>query len=270
MEITKEQWAIAGTVGIIVVFLGWMYFSKAPLPTPSTTSSSIASSTVPAATSSASSTVPAVSSRPVTVLSPFPINTNDTIVSWNFKGAYTDNTTLINQANADSSRLTSLLGKGQYDNYDLYIGIGNDANLIGNGKGAYNAYNHSIAIYPNKGLAYVNLAHLMDELGAYHTAVDAYAKAVAVEPTVLEYHLEQLDYLTRQFPKDTALVLAAFTVANKQFGDSASILAIEAQWFESQGRYADAVKAWQTVEALSPANRTAAISAQIARDIAKE
>ncbi len=177
---------------------------------------------------------------------------------------------LINQANADSGRLTSLLGKGQYDNYDLYIGIGDDANLIGNGKGAYNAYDHSIAIYPDKGLAYVNLAHLMDELGAYHTAIDAYAKAVAVEPTVLEYRLDQLDYLTQQFPKDNVLVLAAFAAANKQFGDSASILAIEAQWLESQGRYADAVKVWQTVEALSPASRAGAISAQIARDTAKE
>lgn len=251
---------------IIIVAAIWFYHMKMRAQVPQSVPSSLAATS----TSVVSTTTPSEKKVNVASVGPFPINKADTIVSWDFKGAYTGNATLISQANADSNHLNSLLGKGQYDNYDLYIGIGNDANLIGDGKGAYNAYNHAIAIYPDKGLAYVNLAHLMDELGAYQTAVDAYAKAVAVEPTVLEYHLEQLNYLTQQFPKDNTLLLAAFTAASKQFGDSAAILSIEAQWLESLGRYADAVKAWQTVEALSPPDRASAINAQIARDTAKE
>ncbi len=255
-------------VGLVIIAVAILLsHAKTPAPIPS---SVVSPGLVATSTSVVSTTTPSEKKTNVTNIGPFPINTADTIVSWNFKGAYTGNATLSNQYNADASHLKSLLGKGQYDNYDLYIGIGNDANLVGDGKGAYDAYNHAIAIYPNKGLAYVNLAHLMDELGAYQTAVDAYAKAVAVEPAVLEYHLEQLYYLTHQFPKNNALLLAAFTAASKQFGDSAAILSIEAQWLESLGRYADAVKAWQTVEALSPADRASAINAQIARDTAKE
>ncbi|MBU6490798.1 hypothetical protein KGQ25_01370 [Patescibacteria group bacterium] len=200
----------------------------------------------------------------------FPINSADAISSWSFKGAYTGNDALVAQANADIAKLTGLLGKGQYDDYDLYLGIGNDNNLLGNGTGAYENYDQSIHIHPDKGLAYVNLAHLMDELGAYHTAVDAYAKAVAVEPSVLEYHIERLAYLTRQFPKDNALILAALTDASKQFGDTPSILAIEAQWLTGQGRYADAIKAWETVKMLSPKDRQASIDAEIARLKAKQ
>ena len=204
------------------------------------------------------------------VVPAFPINASDTIASWNFQGAYTGNSALVDQANADMAHLTSLLGKGQYDDYDLYVGIANDYNLLGNGKAAYDAYDKAVHIHTDKGLAYVDLGHLFDELGAYNTAADAYAKAVHVEPAVLEYHVERLTFLTRAFPNDTAMIQAALKDASDQFGDTAAILAIEAEWLEGQGRYADAVKAWQTVKMLSPASSAAAINAQIARDTAKE
>ena len=232
MQMLKKYWIIAALIGIAVVAGAaagvWYYRAKTSIPA-------------------------------------FPINAADTISSWTFKGAYTGNATLVAQANADIVHLKGLLGKGQYDNYDLYIGIGNDDNLLGNGSGAYENYDRAIAIYPNQGLAYANLAHLMDELGAYHTAADAYAKAVAVQPSVLEYQTERLAYLTRQFPTDNALILAALTDASNQFGDTPSILAIEAQWLTGQGRYADAIKAWETVKMLSPKDRQAAIDAEIAR-----
>ena len=161
-----------------------------------TTSTAVAaSSTVVASSTSAS-------------IGSFPINPADAIASWNFKGAYTGNGTLISHANADIVHLTGLIGKGQYDDYDLYLGIGNDNDLIGDGKGAYENYNRSISIHPNKGLAYDNLGHLMDELGAYHTAADAYAKAVAVEPSVKQYRDAQLNFLKWRFPSEAASLKA--------------------------------------------------------------
>ncbi|MHB1769642.1 MAG: hypothetical protein ACYCPH_01005 [Minisyncoccota bacterium] len=246
MQMLKKHWIIATGIGIAIVAgaAAGVWYDTAKTNIPVTTA------------------IP-------TAISAFPINPADTIASWTFKGAYTGNATLMQNANTDLTHLKGLLGKGQYDNYDLYIGIGNDDNLMGNGSGAYKNYNRAIALYPNQGLAYTNLAHLMDELGAYHTAADAYGKAVAVQPSVLEYHLERLAFLTRQFPKDNALILAAFTDASKQFGDTPSVLAIEAQWLTGQGRYADAIKAWETVKMLSPQDRQAAIDAEIARLKAK-
>jgi cytochrome c-type biogenesis protein CcmH/NrfG len=109
----------------------------------------------------------------------------------------------------------------------------------------------------------------MDGLGAYHTAADAYAKAVAVEPTVAEYRVDQLTFLTRQFPKDTALVSAAFASATTHLSRNASVYSLEAQWLTGEGRYADAIKAWQTVKTLSPGSDSTAIDTEIARLQAK-
>lgn len=200
---------------------------------------------------------------------PFPINASDRLSSWSFKGAYTGNQALTDQANADIAHLTGLLGKGQYDDYDLHIGLGNDYTLLGNGQAAYDEYDRAIAIHPDKGLAYVNLASLMGQLGAKYTAADAYAKATAVEPSVLEYHLERLDYLTKTFPSDNARVLAAFTDVSKVFGDVAQVLVIEAEWLEGQHRYADAIKALERAKLISGNRDTSAIDAQITRDKAK-
>ncbi|HQT82752.1 MAG TPA: hypothetical protein PLW99_01215 [Candidatus Paceibacterota bacterium] len=269
MQVTKRSWMAAGIGFVVAVlaFLAWSHRAQAPVVTPpgSALDLNLASSTESA------STPTTVTVEPVTqpVVRPFPINPADTIASWSFAGTDTGNATLTAQANADIAKLTGLIGKGQYDEYDLYNGIANDYGALGNGKEAYQYYNRSIAIHPNKGLAYSNLGHLMDGLGAYHTAADAYAKAVAVEPTVAEYRVDQLTFLTRQFPKDTALVTAAFAGATARLGQNASIYSLEAQWLTGQGRYADAVTAWKTVKTLSPGSDSTAIDAEIARLQAK-
>ena len=236
--VTKKHW-IAGGVGVVlavVVALGVWYFVAHR--TPSATH--------------------------------FPINPADTISSWTFKVAYDGNATLVAETEADEAKLKSELKKGDYPDYTLYIGIGNDATLLGDGKGAYDAYGEAIALYPNQGLSYLNLAHTMDLMGAYHTAADAYAKAVHVEPGSLTYQTERLNFLVRQFPDDTPAIQAALKDASDQFGDTAAILSIEAQWLEGQGKYAAAVTAWETALKLSPTDRQAAIQAQINRDKAKE
>jgi tetratricopeptide (TPR) repeat protein len=233
MILSKKQWLMFAGVALIVVAAGATWYQMRPLPG-------------------------------------FPINPKDSIRSWTFKGAYTGNDTLITQANADMAHLVSLMGKGEFDDYDLYIGIGNDYNLEGNGKAAYDAYNRAITIHTDKGLAYANLGHLMDEIGAPYTAADAYAAAVKAEPGQLEYHIDRVTYLTRQFPEDQTQLLAAFTDASAQFGDTAPILAIEARWLTGLGRYADAIAAWQRAKLLSPGKDTTAIDTEIARLKAKQ
>jgi len=263
MPISRTQWTAAGIGFIVAVLAGWWYSSqKVPVVTPTTP-------TIASSTSVTSTTTPSIPSN-VTAAQPFPINARDTIISWNFKGAYTGNETLIAQANADIVHLKNLMGKGEYDDYDLYNGIANDKNLMGDGTSAYQNYNRAIAIHPKKGLVYANLGHLMDELGAYYTAADAYEKATTVEPGVLEYYIERLNYLTRQFATDTARITVALTDVSKQFGDTAQILSIEARWLTEMKRYTDAIKAWETVKTLSPGKDMTAIDAEIARLKAKQ
>ncbi len=258
MSITKKQWLAGGIGFIIAVSIGILKYEQVKTPATPGTGDTTATTTLPitAATSTTSASA---------YTGPFPINAADAIVLGSFKGAYVGNEALTAQANADIAHLNGLMGKGQYDDYDLYNGLANDYSLLGDGKAAYQNYNRAIAIHPKKGLAYVNLAHLMDILGARYTAADAYAKATTIEAGMLEYHIERLDYLTRVFPTDNVRITAAFTAVSTQFGDTAPILAIEAKWLTEQGRYADAVKAWETVKMLSPGKDTTSIDIEIAR-----
>ncbi|MFZ2167622.1 MAG: hypothetical protein WAV50_01990 [Minisyncoccia bacterium] len=263
MQISNTQWVgvVAGVAAALLV-TGIIWFIPTKVEAPSSTSTS----TPPV---SATSTAPGTPAK-VIYTGPFPVNSGETISSWTFKGSYADSDILIAQAKKDIAFLTDLLGKGKYDDYDLYNGRANDYTYLGDGTAAYKDYDRAIQIHPEKGIAYVNLANLMVELRAYRTAADAYARAVAVEPGMLQYHVQRLTYLTGQFPTDNARILEALTAVSKQFGDTSDILSIEAQWLAGQKRYADAIKAWQTVKMLSPANRAAAIDAEIARLQAKQ
>jgi len=278
---TKRQWLIIGEVILaVVIIVLWSIELMSPAPkslstlatATSTSISTLATSTIATSTKIYTNKNISKTKRNLSVvkIKLFPINKLDKITSWSFKGAYSGSTALRSKMNTDIKYLTSLFGKGKYDDYDLYNGIANDYMLLGNGKTAYQYYNRSIQIHPKKGLAYTNLAHLMVQLRAYYTASDAYAKAVTVEPGMLEYHLARLNFLTQQFPKNNLLVSSAFVDASKQFGDNASILAIEAQWLTSLGKYSDAIKAWQTAKKLSPGKDTTAIDAEIARLKAKK
>lgn len=199
----------------------------------------------------------------------FPISPADSISSWSFKGTYSGNAALTKKANADIAKLRGQLGDGKYDDYDLYLGMGNDESLLGDGKVAYDYYNRAIALHSDKGLAYVNLAHLMSDLGAYHTAANAFTKAVAVEPGVLQYQIQRLTFLTNRFATDTPMVTTALNDVYKQFGYTEPTLVIKAQWLEGQGKYTDAVDALKIALQLAPPQDRPAIQAEMTRDRAK-
>lgn len=265
MQISKNQWIIVGIGLVAVILLGVLWRSAERVQ-------DVVPSYLPAATSSEPTTLPAGTDAPkaAVYVGPFPFNAADIISSWTFKGASADSSVLIKQAQDDIVHLAGLIGKGEYDDYDLYNGLGNDYALLGDGKLAYEQYNRAIQIYPKKGLVYMNLAHLMEALGAYRTAADAYAAGVQAEAGQLEYHIERLTFLTTRFASDNALITSALTDASAQFGDNAAILSIEASWLTGQKRYADAITAWETVKKLSPENRQASIDAEIARLKAKQ
>lgn len=206
MQLIEKQWFVT-SVGALVVVLAvgvlWYDRAEAPVPEIQEPTQSVSTTTAESLQSEVKKEIVLQAPKPLPAISKFPINMADTIVSWNFKGVYTGNDTLIAKANADIAHLKSLIGKGQYDDYDLYIGIGGAFSLMGNGESAYQNYNRAVSIHPGKGLAYANLGHLMNLLGAYRTAADAYAKAAVVEP-IPQYKNAQLDYLTWRFPEEAA------------------------------------------------------------------
>lgn len=155
----------------------------------------------------------------------------DTIVSWDFKGAYTGDTALTAKAEAEIARLKGLLGEGMYTDYELYVSIANEYRLLGKGKEEYNYLNRAIAkdVGNNTGLAWNNMGVLFEKLGALHTAREAYKKAPAIQSQVLQYHLAYLAFLVAHFPEDKVAIDAAFTKAEEVFGELPDFENIRAQ-----------------------------------------
>lgn len=247
--------AVAGAVLLVGV---WLLTRGATHPSP-----------VSPAPATATTSTPAASTTPSRVPVAFEVNVKDALSSWHFTGAYSGNPALMAQARADREHLTSLIGTGEFDDYDLYLGLGNDATLMGDGETAFRDYNRAVAIHPKKGLAYANIAHLMEQLGAYVTAADAYAKATAVEPGMLQYHIDRLSFLTEHFASDTARVEAAFKDVEAQFGDTSQTLSIKATWLTAHGLYEEAINAWERAKQLLPGRDTSSIDVEIVRLRAK-
>jgi len=132
----------------------------------------------------------------------FPINKKDTILSWSFKGSYLGNDVLVAQATKSIADLTPQLQKSGSNTYDVYVGIGNNYTYLGDGAAAYESYNNAIAQNAEHALVYMNLGSLMDKLGAYYTAADAYAKAVELGSSFAQYRNAQMDFLTERFPEE--------------------------------------------------------------------
>ena len=121
----------------------------------------------------------------------YPLAQGESISSWNFKGAYQDGGIHEKEARDEIDRLKGLVDKGE-NRYELLVAISSQQLLLGDGKSAFLYLSKAIELEPKKGLAYFNMGHLLEQLGALESARAAYTKAVAVEPTASEYR----SYLT--------------------------------------------------------------------------
>ncbi len=195
-----------------------------------------------------------------------PITQGDTISSWSFKGAYEDGGTLEERARTEIDRLTELLGSGEFPDYQLYVAIAAQYELLGEGKKAYLYLDKALAIDSTQtGLAWMNLGALFDKLGAFETARTAYAKAVESQSAGMEFHVARISFLIERFPNDTAAIEGAFSEANRQFGDAATFYQIRAQWMTKLGNISGAIAAWEKVKSFMPPGQQTAIDREIAR-----
>jgi tetratricopeptide (TPR) repeat protein len=117
----------------------------------------------------------------------------DHISSWSWKGVYADGGTKQDTTTQQIASLKAELGKG--NDYNVYVGIASQYELLGDGKNAYVYLSKAIVYDPKQGLAYMNMGHLMEELGAFNTAHMAYDAAVAAEPNNSLYEGARQNFL---------------------------------------------------------------------------
>ena len=125
----------------------------------------------------------------------YSVSPNDHISTWQWHGAYLDGAQKQSDTKKEIAHLRGMLGKGSASDYELYIGIASQYELLGDGKSTYQYLSGAIAKEPKKGLAYMNMGHLMEELGAFTTAHRAYDEAVKLEPGNQAFMASQQNFL---------------------------------------------------------------------------
>lgn len=179
----------------------------------------------------------------------------ESVVNWDFQGAYEGNTTSEKKAQDEIAKLQSLVGS---DNnlildYERYVAIANQYDLLGEGRKEYENLSNAIAIDPDTtGIAWYNMAVLLEKYDAKKSARDAFARAAKAEPQQMQYQNAYLEFLTENFKEDTVAIDSAYEDAYAVFGDYATHLEIRARWNESIGRIQEALSDWKKVQMLSP------------------
>src|SRR3989344_3703282 len=203
----------AGALAFVVLVAGiwWTQANK----TSDAPEETVATSTEPFATSTPSSSNPPV--QPVTqkpkpspaTVAAFSLVPSETIASWDFVGTYNDNGQLEARANAEIARMKSLLNSGTYTNYELYVSIANQYELLGDGMQEFTYLNYALAIDSTiTGLAWHNMGKLLERLGAYKSARVAYDRMLAAQVTS-QYIRARLEFLQAHMPEDTDAIAQA-------------------------------------------------------------
>ena len=196
-----------------------------------------------------------------------PVAKGDSVASWYFTGAYSNNSELEAKAQAEIADMRSLIGNSEeFTDYQLYIQIATQYELLGDGAQAYAFLNKAAAIDPvHTGLAWANLGELMERLGAFNTGRIAYAKAVEAQSSVMGYHTARLAFLIQHFSNDTEAVEGAFGEAQAKFGDAPQILQLKAQWLTSLKKFSEAIMVWRQMRAQVAAEMQPSIDREIER-----
>jgi len=186
---------------------------------------------------------------------PLSIARGDTVSSWSFQSSHADGGEMEKRARDEIARLEEMIGKDNgpdVTDYQLYVGIANQYQLLGDGQRAYEYLGKALAIdAEHTGLAWHNLGVLMERLGAKNTARVAYANAVEAQPHIDQYWVAHLRFLTNHFPAETNTIDRLFADAEAQFRNPASVLQVKAAWLEATDRKEEAAALWKRIEELS-------------------
>lgn len=160
----------------------------------------------------------------------FSIASDDQITSWNFKGAYTDNPVLVQQAKEEIVRLSGTLGTTTSSTMTILVGIANQYELLGDGKKQYEYLNRAIQADPGNGLPWHNLGVLMERLSALSSARIAYDKSTELQPQFSIYHFAYLEFLIAKMPNDSKDIENAFSWAEKNIGKAPYLADLRSAW----------------------------------------
>ncbi len=160
----------------------------------------------------------------------FSLADGESIASWDFKGAYTDNPELVAKAQSEIQRLSEQLKTATSSAMILSVGIANQYELLGDGKNQYDYLTRAIQANPENGLPWHNLGVLMERLGAPQTARVAFEKSTLIQPELAVYHYSYLEFLIQNMKNDTVGIEKAFRAAEENIGPKQYLAELRSQW----------------------------------------
>jgi len=183
MEHTKNRYILIGIVVLIALSIGaWFAWEKAPMYS-------------------------------------FPLVLGEEVASWDFVGTYEDGGALEVRVRSDITRLNGLFGQEGYTDYELYVSLANQYELLGDGKKSYDYLLKALAIdAETTGLAWLNMGKLMERFGALKTARIAFDRMVAAQAS-LQYQTTRLEFLKAYMPEDMAAIKQAEAQLNGTLGE---------------------------------------------------
>ena len=217
----NTQYLLGLFVAVLVIGGLFLYTSRAPSAPVSPAEHSTSTPTLtPPNQPASTSTTPAQpkSTGPFTIT----LARGDTVASWNFQGAYTDNPDLLQKAQVEIARLSSMLGSGTYTDYELYVSIASQYDLLGEGAKELTYLEKALGIdSAHTGLAWENTGGLMTRLGANLTARTAFENAVDAQPSP-QYIQTLISFLQTNFPQDSADIQKAQKLLQTEQGTTTS------------------------------------------------
>lgn len=213
----KKEYGIyaagAALIILIAIAIWWKGDSSQPLSVSEQVATSSPETVATSSTPSSQTFSPAkpepVSPKPLLSSSTFSLVPGEAVASWDFAGTHKDGGQLEAGVRADVTRLKGLINSGAYTNYELYVSLANQYELLGDGKQEFTHLNYAIAIDSTKtGLAWHNMGKLLERLGAYKSARVAYDRMVQAQSTS-QYIRARLEFLQAHMPEDTAAIAQA-------------------------------------------------------------
>lgn len=128
------------------------------------------------------------------------------ITSWDFQGVYTDNAELEERVQTEITRLKGLFGQEGYTDYELYVSIANQYELLGDGEKTYNYLRMALAVdAEHTGLAWHNMGKLLERFGLFESARIAFDAMVEAQ-SAIQYQTVRLEFLKTHMPEDTEAI----------------------------------------------------------------
>lgn len=186
-------------------------------------------------------------------------------LSWQLKSIYSDQKSVDGAKVAVSSLAEKLkTAKKLEERYDIYMGIAQYEQYLGDGKASYKTLKEAANLWPERGLAYMNAGVLMTRLYATSSAREFFVKAVEKDPNFVQGYFSLFDFY-RLYDKESSFSQKDdfFRKALVKFNRDEAMLREYAGFLENEGKNEEALLIWQEVRELYRDDATSGVADKI-------